>query len=386
MQLIYHPSFLSVIEMRQSGGRRGVQLLQTSDVLTPPSTRTGGRSSAANRRQAVLADDGVTELMAPNNPAQLNVTSPELLPTEGQSRTLLPVTHRSESCADPPHQARPRLSRAQQACFVLVILGSNVIAVAVTIAFLKSPAASSASGAGDEGFLASLASAVSSSLPSSPIKTRWGGQLPAPLPPPATKRRPHGAKAKGRGGRGGVGRMGTPPLPPTPTVHESLPSLSQPATPQPYLALPLPASPPHASPQPTSLPPPAPPPLQPSLPHSPPSPPPTPPLTPPWLPPARDSLSLAQSVISLAQSVTGSSPAPPLLNSPPSPPHEDRIEENAADVGVWGGTCTCPSGVSYQVGDHFDFCASLACIGGATGPCHKEVKRVGVHGGSVCIV
>lgn len=45
---------------------------------------------------------------------------------------------------------------------------------------------------------------------------------------------------------------------------------------------------------------------------------------------------------------------------------------NAPGVGGWGGRCDCPDGTSYDVGDNFDFCASLACIGGTTnGPCNQ---------------
>jgi len=46
------------------------------------------------------------------------------------------------------------------------------------------------------------------------------------------------------------------------------------------------------------------------------------------------------------------------------------IEENAA--GGWGGSCTCPDGSVYLVGDNFDGCDSLACFGGVSGTCNKE--------------
>lgn len=39
-------------------------------------------------------------------------------------------------------------------------------------------------------------------------------------------------------------------------------------------------------------------------------------------------------------------------------------------VGDWGGTCTCPDGNVYLVGDNSDRCASMACIGGESGPCN----------------
>jgi hypothetical protein len=45
-----------------------------------------------------------------------------------------------------------------------------------------------------------------------------------------------------------------------------------------------------------------------------------------------------------------------------------RVEDN---VGAWGGLCICPDGTSYEVGDNNDACASLACGGGAAGPCSE---------------
>jgi FAD/FMN-containing dehydrogenase len=39
------------------------------------------------------------------------------------------------------------------------------------------------------------------------------------------------------------------------------------------------------------------------------------------------------------------------------------------EVGDWGGTCKCPNGSVYQVGDNNDGCASLACVGGTAGAC-----------------
>ena len=40
-------------------------------------------------------------------------------------------------------------------------------------------------------------------------------------------------------------------------------------------------------------------------------------------------------------------------------------------IGGWGGTCTCPDGQTYLVGDNFDACASLACEGGIPGDCQS---------------
>lgn len=47
------------------------------------------------------------------------------------------------------------------------------------------------------------------------------------------------------------------------------------------------------------------------------------------------------------------------------------VQTNTPGVGVWGGTCTCPDGHSYQVGDHSDYCGTLACIGGVSGHCNE---------------
>ena len=48
---------------------------------------------------------------------------------------------------------------------------------------------------------------------------------------------------------------------------------------------------------------------------------------------------------------------------------ENMVENGASGVGTWGGTCTCPDGSEYQVGDNNDGCGSLACIGGNPGSC-----------------
>ena len=54
----------------------------------------------------------------------------------------------------------------------------------------------------------------------------------------------------------------------------------------------------------------------------------------------------------------------------PTPAGSDDYRKNP-NVGGWGGQCTCPSGKTYWVGDNFDSCGSLACIGGTRGPCEK---------------
>merc|ERR1719499_1451179 len=48
------------------------------------------------------------------------------------------------------------------------------------------------------------------------------------------------------------------------------------------------------------------------------------------------------------------------------------VEDNARRVGTWGGSCTCPDGSVYQVGDNHDACGSLACIGGVSGSCNRR--------------
>merc|ERR1711998_62690 len=39
--------------------------------------------------------------------------------------------------------------------------------------------------------------------------------------------------------------------------------------------------------------------------------------------------------------------------------------------GEYGGSCTCPDGQVYQVGDNLDMCKTLACIGGTAGTCKR---------------
>jgi hypothetical protein len=41
--------------------------------------------------------------------------------------------------------------------------------------------------------------------------------------------------------------------------------------------------------------------------------------------------------------------------------------EKGAGVGSWGGSCTCPNGQVYDVGDSGNTCESLACEGGIAG-------------------
>ena len=54
---------------------------------------------------------------------------------------------------------------------------------------------------------------------------------------------------------------------------------------------------------------------------------------------------------------------------------EDEMPWNVVDwtmgtpIGVWGGTCTCPDGRVYLVGDEGNMCASVGCDGGIQGDC-----------------
>eukprot|EP00966_Prymnesium_polylepis_P324921 7380920-Prymnesium_polylepis.1 len=69
---------------------------------------------------------------------------------------------------------------------------------------------------------------------------------------------------------------------------------------------------------------------------------------------------------------------------PPVHPREGKNVriENDGSVGVWGGTCTCPDGQVYLVGDENNACATMACENGVAGLCnhyfslwaHRRVK------------
>jgi hypothetical protein len=64
-----------------------------------------------------------------------------------------------------------------------------------------------------------------------------------------------------------------------------------------------------------------------------------------------------------------SPPPPPPGAAPPTRQTINLLQTNVAGVGEWGGTCTCPDGAVYNVGDNNDGCGSLACVGGTPGPC-----------------
>merc|ERR1712217_1008965 len=54
----------------------------------------------------------------------------------------------------------------------------------------------------------------------------------------------------------------------------------------------------------------------------------------------------------------------------PRPGDKNVVTEGAA--GGWGGSCTCPDGQIYEVGDNNDACESLACTGGKSGKCNRH--------------
>ena len=51
---------------------------------------------------------------------------------------------------------------------------------------------------------------------------------------------------------------------------------------------------------------------------------------------------------------------------------ENMVHENAPGVGGHGGTCRCPDGKLFQVGDNNDGCQSLACVNGDMVNCNKH--------------
>jgi hypothetical protein len=58
-----------------------------------------------------------------------------------------------------------------------------------------------------------------------------------------------------------------------------------------------------------------------------------------------------------------------------------NVYERVGGVGAWGGTCTCPDGQVYQVGDYNNYCGSLACIGGTPSQCEQvgRSERTGMQ-------
>ena len=48
-----------------------------------------------------------------------------------------------------------------------------------------------------------------------------------------------------------------------------------------------------------------------------------------------------------------------------------NLFQTKAGTGGWGGSCTCPDGSVYQVGDNGDACGSLTCAGDTSGQCNQ---------------
>ena len=138
-----------------------------------------------------------------------------------------------------------------------------------------------------------------------------------------------------------------PPLPPPPTPPPPRPS---PPPPRPSPPPPSPP-PPHVPPPPPPLPSPPPPSPSPAIPIT------DPPIAPPPSP------------------MPPPPPAPPALPNPPSRPCVAPLRETGV-AGGWGGSCSCPDGTVWQVGENGgclqDSCANgecLACIGGIPSTC-----------------
>lgn len=75
----------------------------------------------------------------------------------------------------------------------------------------------------------------------------------------------------------------------------------------------------------------------------------------------------------------------PICAPPPAAPATttNQVITNAPNVGSWGGTCTCPDGQVYQVGDNHDVCGSLACVDGTAGTCGSH-NPGGAHQKVIC--
>ena len=222
---------------------------------------------------------------------------------------------------------------------------------------------------------------------------------PPPIPPPSPP----------------VAAIPTEPMEPswlamgTATIQRQIPSPSMPTTPVSPPSCTLPPLPSLPSPQPafplsSSSPPPVPslPPQQSSVPPLPDSPPLSPPL--PDSPPLPASQLHMTSLLINASAYPPTTPlpipkattlmlgspllpspwAPPPLPLPPPAPPANVVEEALMQVGSWGGSCTCPNGEVYWVGDEGNFCQSLACIGGESGDCQEEVSEQWAHRRVTC--
>jgi hypothetical protein len=63
---------------------------------------------------------------------------------------------------------------------------------------------------------------------------------------------------------------------------------------------------------------------------------------------------------------------------------ENDYTTDVLNVGGYGGTCTCPNGKEYQVGDNNDNCGSLACVGGIQGSCSSTNNAIWLYKKVVC--
>ena len=53
-------------------------------------------------------------------------------------------------------------------------------------------------------------------------------------------------------------------------------------------------------------------------------------------------------------------------------PKVNVVEELSEFAGDWGGSCTCPDGQIYEVGDNnWKGCGQIACVGGVAGKCSE---------------
>jgi hypothetical protein len=68
----------------------------------------------------------------------------------------------------------------------------------------------------------------------------------------------------------------------------------------------------------------------------------------------------------------------------PAPAGANAVIENAEKVGGHGGSCTCPDGSVYWVGDNHNGCATLACVGGTPGKCNNWVDSKWANRKVIC--
>jgi hypothetical protein len=65
-------------------------------------------------------------------------------------------------------------------------------------------------------------------------------------------------------------------------------------------------------------------------------------------------------------------PAPNTSTSACDGPKVNVVEELSEFAGDWGGSCTCPDGQIYEVGDNnWKGCGQIACVGGVAGKCSE---------------